>query len=130
MIVSEHAGTTRDSIQMPVEIDGKRLNLIDTAGVRRKSRIKIKLEQQMIWQALGSLRKSAVTVIVVDSTAGLTDQDLKLMQHTWDSGSGMIICLNKWDLLDKLQQKHCLLLQRIIPSSGPARSYLVHSKQV
>ncbi|MBM4211192.1 MAG: ribosome biogenesis GTPase Der [Gammaproteobacteria bacterium] len=108
VIVSEHAGTTRDSIQMPVEIDGKRLNLIDTAGVRRKSRIKIKLEQQMIWQALGSLRKSAVTVIVVDSTAGLTDQDLKLMQHTWDSGSGMIICLNKWDLLDKLQQKTLL----------------------
>ncbi|MDA9832754.1 ribosome biogenesis GTPase Der [Gammaproteobacteria bacterium] len=108
VIVSEQAGTTRDSIQMPVEIEGKKLNLIDTAGVRRKSRIKIKLEQQMIWQSLGSLKKSAVTVIVIDSTVGLTDQDLRLMQHTWNSGSGMILCLNKWDLLDKLDQKTLL----------------------
>ena len=101
VIVSDHAGTTRDAIEIPFKLGDKELILVDTAGVRRKSRVKIKLEQQMIWQALGTLKYSAVTIIVVDSTVGLTDQDLRLMQHTWQSGSGMLICLNKWDLLDQ-----------------------------
>jgi len=101
MIVSDQAGTTRDAIEVPFLLDGHQLTLIDTAGVRRKSRIKIKLEQQMVWQSLGALKYSAVTLIIIDSTIGLTDQDLRLMQHIWQSGSGMILCLNKWDLIDR-----------------------------
>lgn len=101
LIVSDIAGTTRDAVDTNLKYDGKEYILIDTAGVRRKSKIKEELERFMIVRTVAAVERCDVCVIVIDATEGITDQDAKLAGIAHERGKGLIIAVNKWDLVEK-----------------------------
>lgn len=100
VIVDENPGTTRDAIDIPFTFDGKEFLLIDTAGVRRKSRIKEKLEWYCVWQAIKSIERADVNLLVLDAVEGPTDQDSRIANLIQNRGKGLIIVVNKWDLAE------------------------------
>jgi len=100
VIVDEHPGTTRDAIDIPFSFDGKQFLLIDTAGIRRKSRISERLEWYCVWQAIKSIERADVNLLVLDAVEGPTDQDSKLANLIQNRGKGLIIVVNKWDLVE------------------------------
>ncbi|MCR4687367.1 MAG: ribosome biogenesis GTPase Der [Lachnospiraceae bacterium] len=101
LIVSDIAGTTRDAVDTLLKYDGKEYILIDTAGVRRKSKIKEELERFMIVRTVAAVERCDVCVLVIDATEGITDQDAKLAGIAHERGKGLIIAVNKWDLVEK-----------------------------
>jgi GTP-binding protein len=100
VIVSPVPGTTRDAIDTPFERDGRKYVLIDTAGIRRKGRVKEKLEKVSILKALNSVDRSHITMLVTDVTEGITDQDLHVAGYIHERSRGCIIVINKWDLME------------------------------
>ncbi|MCF8024683.1 MAG: ribosome biogenesis GTPase Der [Desulfobacteraceae bacterium] len=101
IIVSEIAGTTRDAIDTLCEVDGRPYLLIDTAGVRRKSKVRTKLEKYSVGKAIESLKRCDIALIVLDAEAGITDQDVKIAGYAYEEGRACIFLLNKWDLVAK-----------------------------
>ena len=101
VIVSDIAGTTRDSIDTEIEINGKKYIIIDTAGMRKKGNIDQGLERYSVMRSLGSVRHSDVTVIVCDASEGLTEQDVKIAGFVHDEGKPVVFVFNKWDLIEK-----------------------------
>jgi len=101
VLVDEVPGTTRDAIDTPIEKDGKRYILIDTAGIRRKSRISLKLEKYSIVEALRTIDRSDVVLMILDSTEGVTDQDARVGGFIHEKGKGCVLVVNKWDLIPK-----------------------------
>jgi GTP-binding protein len=101
VLVDEAPGTTRDAIDTPIERDGKRYVLIDTAGIRRKSRISLKLEQYSTVEAFRTIDHSDVVLLLLDPTEGVTDQDARLGSIIHEKGKGCILLVNKWDLIEK-----------------------------
>ena len=101
VIVSDIAGTTRDAIDTPFEKDGQKYVLIDTAGIRRKSRIEEDIEKYSIIRALAAIERSDVCVLMIDAVEGVTEQDKKIAGLAHDSGRGIIVVINKWDLIAK-----------------------------
>ena len=104
VMVDEAPGTTRDSIDTFFERDGKRYILIDTAGIRRKSRISLRLEQFSIVEALRTIDRSDVVLLLLDSEEGVTSQDARIGGFIQEKGKGCILVLNKWDLIEKDSQ--------------------------
>jgi GTP-binding protein len=101
VIVDEAPGTTRDSIDTFFEKDGKRYALIDTAGIRRKSRISLRLEKYSIVEALRTIDRSDVVLFILDSKEEVTDQDARIGGFIHEKGKGCILVVNKWDLIEK-----------------------------
>ena len=101
VIVSDIAGTTRDAVDTEVTYNGKEYVLIDTAGVRRKNKIKEELEHFMIVRTVGAVERADVVVLVIDATEGVTDQDTKIAGIAHERGKGIIIAVNKWDAIEK-----------------------------
>jgi GTP-binding protein len=102
VVVYDMPGTTRDSIYIPFQRYEKDYTVIDTAGVRRKGRVKESLEKFSVVKTLEAIRQSHVTVIVVDAKEGLTDQDLHMVGFALHVGRAIVIAINKWDgLSDK-----------------------------
>ena len=101
VIVDEAPGTTRDAIDTLFERDGKRYVLIDTAGIRRKSRISLRLEKYSIVEALRTIDRSDVALLLLDSKEGVTDQDARIGGFIHEKGKGCILVVNKWDLVEK-----------------------------
>jgi len=101
VLVDEVPGTTRDAIDTPIERDGKRYILIDTAGIRRKSRISLQLEKYSIVEALRTIDRSDVVLLVIDPIEGVTDQDARIGGFIHEKGKGCILVINKWDLIEK-----------------------------
>lgn len=101
VIVSDVAGTTRDAIDTPVKNNGKEYVFIDTAGLRRKSKIKEDLEHYMIVRTVSAVERAEVVVLVVDAADGITEQDAKIAGIAHERGKGFIIAVNKWDLVEK-----------------------------
>lgn len=97
MIVSEQAGTTRDSVCIPFMADGDRYMLVDTAGVRRRARVTDKLEKISIVKTLQNLEQAHVIILVVDARDGITDQDATLAGLVRQHGRSMTLVVNKWD---------------------------------
>jgi GTP-binding protein len=104
VLVDEVPGTTRDAIDTLFERDGKRYALIDTAGIRRKSRISLRLEKYSIVEALRTIDRSDVALLLLDSKEGVTDQDARIGGFIHDKGKGCILLVNKWDLVEKDSQ--------------------------
>jgi GTP-binding protein len=104
VIVDETPGTTRDAIDTLFERDGKRYVLIDTAGIRRKSRISLRLEKYSIVEALRTIDRSDVALLLLDSREGVTDQDARIGGFIHEKGKGCILVVNKWDLVEKDSQ--------------------------
>ncbi|WP_426663970.1 ribosome biogenesis GTPase Der [Rhodanobacter aciditrophus] len=107
LIVSDVAGTTRDPIRVPLERDGRRYTLIDTAGVRRKARVEEALEKFSVIKTLQSMAAAQVVVLMIDARENLADQDLTLIGHALDEGRALVIAVNKWDGLDAYQREQC-----------------------
>ena len=101
VIVSDIAGTTRDAIDTEVKYNGKEYIFIDTAGLRRKNKIKEEIERYSIIRAVTAVERADVVVIVIDATEGVTEQDAKIAGIAHERGKGMIIAVNKWDLIEK-----------------------------
>lgn len=99
--VSEIPGTTKDAVDIKLETPSGAVVLIDTAGLRRKSRVSSKLEAYSITRTVESIRRCDVAVLVVDSTEGVTDQDKKIAGLIMKEKKGVIVALNKWDLVKK-----------------------------
>ncbi len=100
-IVTPVAGTTRDAVDTPFTLDGKRYTLIDTAGMRRKRSVEDDVEYYSVLRALEALRRADVVVLVVDSTEGLTEQDVRIAGMAHEEGKPSVIAMNKWDLVEK-----------------------------
>jgi len=96
-IVSDQAGTTRDSIDTYVELEGRRMILIDTAGIRRRARISERVEQMTVRRALRMVEAAHVVWLMLDATEGVTEQDARLGELARDRGRGLILVANKWD---------------------------------
>jgi GTP-binding protein len=101
VIVSDVAGTTRDAIDTPIKRDNKEYILIDTAGLRRKSKIKEELERFSIIRTVAAVEKADIVVLVIDASEGVTEQDAKIAGIAHDRGKGIVIAVNKWDLVNK-----------------------------
>ena len=101
-IVSDIAGTTRDAIDTPFELDGKKYVIIDTAGMRRKRAIDdATVEQYSVMRALNAVRRADVCLIVVDAGVGLSEQDVKIAGFVHEEGKPSVVVVNKWDLIEK-----------------------------
>ena len=101
VIVSDIAGTTRDAIDTPVRFSGKEYVFIDTAGIRRKSKIKEEIERFSIIRAVTAIERSDVVIIMIDATEGVTEQDAHIAGIAHERGKGIIIAVNKWDAVEK-----------------------------
>ena len=101
VIVSDIAGTTRDAIDTDIKYNGREYVFIDTAGLRRKNKIKEELERYSIIRAVTAVERADVCIIVIDATEGVTEQDAKIAGIAHDRGKGIIIAVNKWDAIEK-----------------------------
>ncbi|MCR4880674.1 MAG: ribosome biogenesis GTPase Der [bacterium] len=100
VIVSDVAGTTRDTIDSNVVINGQEYILLDTAGIRKKSKVEYGVEKFAVARAIRAIENADITILMVDVTEGLTDQDKKIIALTQEAGKGLIIAMNKWDLVE------------------------------
>ena len=101
VIVSDVAGTTRDAVDTTIVHGGQEYVFIDTAGLRRKNKIKEELERYSIIRTVSAVERADIVVLVIDATEGVTEQDAKIAGIAHDRGKGMIIAVNKWDALEK-----------------------------
>jgi GTP-binding protein len=108
VLAFDQPGTTRDTITVTLERDGRKYELIDTAGVRRRSKISEVVEKFSVIKALQAIERAHVVVLMLDAREGLTDQDTTLLGHVLNQGRGLVIALNKWDGLDPDHRKRVL----------------------
>lgn len=101
VIVSPIAGTTRDSIDTPFEWNGDKYVLIDTAGIRRKSKVYEDIERYSVVRAVAAIERCDVCVLMIDASEGLTEQDKKIAGVAHEAGKGIVVTVNKWDLIEK-----------------------------
>ena len=101
VIVSNVAGTTRDAIDTEISHNGRDYVFIDTAGLRRKSRIKEAIERYSIIRTVAAIERSDVVILMIDAVEGVTEQDAKIAGIAHDRGRGLIIAVNKWDAIEK-----------------------------
>ena len=101
VIVSPIAGTTRDSIDTPFEKDGEKYLLIDTAGIRRKSKVNEDIEKFSVIRAVAAIERCDVCLLMIDAQEGVTEQDKRIAGIAHEAGKGLVIVVNKWDLVEK-----------------------------
>ncbi|HJS71359.1 MAG TPA: ribosome biogenesis GTPase Der [Acidimicrobiia bacterium] len=112
VIVSDRPGTTRDPIDVDVEIDGGTYRLVDTAGIRRKPKISEDADFYAVIRAREALERADVAILMVDATDGVTHQDQRIAREITEAGAGLLVALNKWDALDEEQRE---LTERSLP---------------
>ncbi len=100
-IVTDIAGTTRDAIDTKFSYNGKEYTIIDTAGIRKKSKVEEDIEYYSVLRAFDAVRRADVCLLVVDATEGLTEQDTKIIGYVHEQGKPSVIVMNKWDLVEK-----------------------------
>ncbi len=129
LLVHDVPGTTRDTIDTNITWNGQEIVLIDTAGIRKKAKIKEDVEKSSILRALEAVERSTVSVLMIDCNEGLTEQDQKILSKMESRGCGCIIAINKWDLrpleeeTEELREKYKAFIQKQIP-------YIVYVKIV
>ncbi|MDD5987790.1 MAG: ribosome biogenesis GTPase Der [Eubacteriales bacterium] len=101
VIVSDIAGTTRDSIDTPFEKDGVKYNLVDTAGIRRRSKVSEAIERYSVIRAVAAIERCDICLLMIDGREGISEQDKKIAGIAHEGGKGIIVCINKWDLVPK-----------------------------
>ncbi|HZX79998.1 MAG TPA: ribosome biogenesis GTPase Der [Lysobacter sp.] len=110
MIASEVPGTTRDSVSVDMERDGRRYRLIDTAGLRRKSRVDEAVEKFSAFKTLAAIEQCQVAVVLLDGSEGITDQDATVLGYALDAGRALVVAVNKWDGLTEYQRDQAATL--------------------
>lgn len=106
VVVYDMPGTTRDSIEIPFERGEQKYTLVDTAGIRRRSRVDEKIEKFSVIKTLQAIKESNVCLMLIDATEGLTDQDMHLLGFIIESGRALVILINKWDGLAEEHKEH------------------------
>jgi len=101
VVVFDEAGTTRDSIYIPYERDGRTYTIIDTAGVRRRGKVTEKIEKFSVIKTLEAVADANVVILMIDAREGLVDQDLHLLSHVLEAGRALVIAINKWDGIEQ-----------------------------
>ncbi len=101
VIVSDIPGTTRDAIDTKFERNGQKYTLIDTAGIRKKSKISETVEKYSVLRAFTAVERADICILVIDADKGVTDQDIRIAGYSHDNNKGMVIVVNKWDLVEK-----------------------------
>ena len=101
LIVSDIPGTTRDAIDTEFERGGQKYTIIDTAGIRKKSRVSETVEKYSVLRAFTAVERADICVLVIDADKGITEQDIRIAGYAHDNNKGMIIVVNKWDLIEK-----------------------------
>jgi GTP-binding protein len=104
LVVSDVAGTTRDAIDTPMQYHGRKLIFVDTAGLRRQARIEDGVEFYSSIRTERAISRADVCVLMIDSTEPIAVQDLKIAEKAWESGCGLVLVANKWDLVEKETQ--------------------------
>ncbi len=131
VIVSDIAGTTRDAIDTEIVKDGREYVFIDTAGLRRKNKIKEELERFSIIRAVTAVERADVVVVVIDATEGVTEQDAKIAGIAHDRGKGIIVAVNKWDAIekdDKTIYKHTDRIREVLSFMPYAQLMFISAK--
>jgi GTP-binding protein len=102
MIVSDIAGTTRDSVDTPFEYNGEKYILVDTAGLRRRSKVNENIEHFSVLRAIAAIERSDICLLMIDAVeGGMTEQDKKIAGIAHEAGKGIVLVVNKWDLIEK-----------------------------
>lgn len=131
VIVSDIAGTTRDAIDTDIKYNGKEYVFIDTAGLRRKNKIKEEIERYSIIRAVTAVERADVCIIVIDATEGVTEQDAKIAGIAHERGKGIIIAVNKWDAIekdDKTIYRHTEKIRQILSFMPYAQIVFISAK--
>ena len=131
VIVSDIAGTTRDAIDTDIKYNGREYVFIDTAGLRRKNKIKEELERYSIIRVVTAVERADVVIIVIDATEGVTEQDAKIAGIAHERGKGIIIAVNKWDAIekdDKTIYKHTEKIRQILSFMPYAEILFISAK--
>jgi GTP-binding protein len=113
MVVSDMAGTTRDSVDTLLSRDPYTYLLIDTAGIRRKGKTTDKLEKFSVLKALKAIGRCDIALVVLDAGEGITEQDTKVIGYTQEQGRALIVLINKWDLIENDPTRQTQLLEEI-----------------
>jgi len=100
-VVSEIPGTTRDSVDMLVEFDGRRVVLVDTAGIRRRGRVEEGIEKYALLRTAQALERADVAILLTDATEGVTAQDVHIAGYALEANVGLVLAVNKWDVVDR-----------------------------
>lgn len=131
VIVSDIAGTTRDAIDTDIKYNGREYIFIDTAGLRRKNKIKEEIERYSIIRAVTAVERADVCIIMIDATEGVTEQDAKIAGIAHERGKGIIIAVNKWDAIekdDKTIYKHTEKIRQILSFMPYAEILFISAK--
>lgn len=129
VVVCDLPGTTRDSIFVPLERHGQRYTLVDTAGVRRRSKVDETVEKFSVIKTLQSIEQSHVAIMLFDGSEDITDQDLHLLSFIIDSGKALVMAVNKWDGLSTEQREHVKVsLSRRLQFADFAKLHFISAK--
>jgi GTP-binding protein len=123
-LVAPQAGTTRDAIDSVLRFHGKTLNFIDTAGLRRKAKVEDDLEFYSALRTERAIERAQVCVLVVDATVGMHNQDLRIASQAWDEGCGLIVVVNKWDLVEEKDANTARQGQQVLITKAPFLRYV------
>src|SRR5690606_20719568 len=105
LVAFDLPGTTRDAIRVPFEHKGRRFELVDTAGLRRKGRVFEAIEKFSVVKTLQAIESAHVVVLLLDASEGVTDQDAHIAGFILESGRAVVLALNKWDVVDRYQRE-------------------------
>ena len=126
LIVSNIPGTTRDAIDTPIEVEGQKYVFIDTAGMRRKSKIKEEIERFSIIRAVAAVERCDVAILVIDANEGITDQDTKIAGIAHERGKAAIVAVNKWDSIEKDDKT----MNKFLKDIGNELAYMPYAPRV
>ncbi len=124
LVVAPQAGTTRDAIDSVLRFQGKTLNFIDTAGLRRRAKVEDDLEFYSSLRTERAIERAHVAVLVVDAAVGLHNQDLRIATQAWDEGAGLIVLVNKWDLVEEKDANTARQGQETVIAKAPFLRYV------
>jgi GTP-binding protein len=123
-LVTPQAGTTRDAIDSVLRFRGKILNFIDTAGLRRRAKVEDDLEFYSTLRTERAIERAHVCVLVVDATVGMHNQDLRIATQAWEQGAGLIVVVNKWDLVEEKDANTARQGQETLIAKAPFLRYV------
>lgn len=119
LVVAAEAGTTRDAIDTPMQYHGQTLTFVDTAGLRRQSKIDDGIEFYSALRTRRAIERAQVCVLMLDAVVGLENQDLKIATLAWENGCGLIIVVNKWDIKEEKTDKSAAKFQKEAGEKAP-----------
>ena len=131
MIVSDIAGTTRDAVDTRVKWQGKDYIFIDTAGLRRKGKVKEEIERYSVIRTVTAVERADVVIVMIDASEGVTEQDAKIAGIAHERGKGVIIAVNKWDAIeknDKTIYKHTNRIREVLAYMPYAELVFISAK--